>query len=151
MRIRVATSADVPGLIALEREADTAAHWSDAVYNSIFSGGAPPRLALVMEDGAGTTGFVIARIIGNEWEIENIVVAANLRGQGVGCSLLGELIAEARANGVERILLEVRASNVAARRLYAKAGFTPAGLRSGYYSDPAEDAICFILEIRAEK
>jgi ribosomal-protein-alanine N-acetyltransferase len=43
--------------------------------------------------------------------------------------------------GVRRATLEVRRSNVAAQRLYAGAGFSVVGVRSGYYTQPAEDAL----------
>ena len=41
----------------------------------------------------------------------------------------------------EFVFLEVRPSNLAARSLYEKIGFTMLGLRRGYYRNPSEDAI----------
>ena len=42
---------------------------------------------------------------------------------------------------VREVTLEVRLSNVPARRLYEKYGFRPVGLRPNYYSDNGEDAL----------
>ena len=42
--------------------------------------------------------------------------------------------------------LEVRLSNLAARRLYEKYGFRPVGIRPRYYSDNQEDALIMTTE-----
>ncbi len=148
--IRVATPADLPAMLALERTAETAAHWSEETYNSIFRNGGPQRLAIVMETEAGLAAFVVVRIIGEEWEIENVVVGHEVRRQGIGSSLIRKLITRAHAKNAERILLEVRASNMAARALYQKAGFQVSGVRSRYYCDPIEDAISYTLDLKAK-
>ena len=41
------------------------------------------------------------------------------------------------------ILLEVRESNSAARKLYEKCGFVQSGRRQRYYKQPEEDAILY--------
>ena len=46
----------------------------------------------------------------------------------------------ARARAAQEATLEVRLTNLAARRLYEKYGFRPVGLRPRYYSDDNEDA-----------
>jgi len=43
--------------------------------------------------------------------------------------------------GARRATLEVRHSNEPAQRLYERFGFTVAGIRRGYYTNPAEDAL----------
>jgi len=43
--------------------------------------------------------------------------------------------------GLLVIFLEVRASNAAARRLYASRGFHEVGVRPNYYKRPVEDAL----------
>jgi [ribosomal protein S18]-alanine N-acetyltransferase len=69
---------------------------------------------------------------------------------GVGRALLHAVIDAARALDVRKMFLEVRASNAAARALYAQAGFREIGVRRDYY--PAhggrEDAI--VLEFVPE-
>jgi ribosomal protein S18 acetylase RimI-like enzyme len=46
------------------------------------------------------------------------------------------------------MFLEVRASNAAARALYASAGFVAVGRRARYYRDPDEDAV--VMRWRAD-
>src|SRR5271167_2996547 len=117
MRIRRATHADIPALMALEKQAATAAHWSLQQYETAFSGEAPSRVVLIVEEEAGVQGFIAGRALGEEWEIENIAVAEPARRRGLGTHLLGEFLDLARARGASAVFLEVRESNLAARRL----------------------------------
>ena len=48
--------------------------------------------------------------------------------------------------GAREATLEVRLSNLPARRLYEKYGFRPVGLRPRYYSDDNEDALIMTTE-----
>ena len=47
----------------------------------------------------------------------------------------------ANQEGCERITLEVRVSNTAARSLYAHYDYMELNIRKGYYSDNGEDAL----------
>ena len=58
-----------------------------------------------------------------------------------GAALLGALFAESERRGAAVLRLEVRGSNLAARRLYEKNGFETVGKRKNYYEKPTEDAI----------
>jgi ribosomal-protein-alanine N-acetyltransferase len=143
--IRPATSADLSAMMALEKHAATAAHWSVEQYEAMFRAPGGERVALIVEEESQVQGFVIAHGVGAEWEIENIAVAGAARRRGLGTRLLGELLELARAKGAEAVFLEVRASNRAAQALYEKWAFTPSGLRKRYYKDPEEDAILYRL------
>jgi ribosomal-protein-alanine N-acetyltransferase len=52
-----------------------------------------------------------------------------------------QVMEEGARSGATKATLEVRASNVAARQLYAKLGFIESGVRTLYYTQPDEDAI----------
>lgn len=62
-----------------------------------------------------------------------------------GCRLAEQLLAytalQADLEGLEYMILEVRVSNEAARRLYERLGFSQVGVRRGYYTDTREDAL----------
>lgn len=77
----------------------------------------------------------------NEGNIDNVVVDAPWRGQGVAQAMLGELLARGEARGVEAFTLEVRAGNEAAIHVYEKLGFRPEGIRPRFYEKPVEDAV----------
>ena len=145
LSIRSAASADLPAMMSLEKHAATAAHWTAQQYEALFRAHSPERTALIIEDESGLQGFVIARVVGREWEIENIAVAGPARRRGLGTRLLGELLDQARGRGADAVFLEVRESNRAARALYEKWAFLESGRRRGYYQDQDEDAIVYRL------
>lgn len=139
--IRPATFADVPAMRRIEAQAPTAAHWNESEYDRILAGD-PPRLALVIRDDT-VQGFLIANQVGPEWELENIVIAAGARRRGFASALLGHFLDVVKQQGGESVSLEVRASNAAARALYAKYGFAETGRRRHYYQHPDEDAVLY--------
>jgi ribosomal protein S18 acetylase RimI-like enzyme len=161
--IRPATRADIAAMMALERHAATAAHWSPAQHSAVFDKADPRRVALVVEvpeeaverapEKAGekkrtktVQGFLVARTLGNDWELENMAVSSAARRRGLGTRLLGEFLSLARAEGASAVFLEVRESNAAARMLYEKWVFVETGRRPGYYSSPEEDAVIYRLD-----
>jgi ribosomal-protein-alanine acetyltransferase len=139
----------------LERESATAAHWSRQQYDGMLATSDPQsaeRVVLVAGDetaelGSEIVGFLVARRVDAEWELENIVVANGVRRRGTGTLLLTELTTQARAAGGCAIFLEVRESNQDARAFYRKMGFEEAGVRSDYYGSPAENAILYRREL----
>ena len=70
------------------------------------------------------------------------------RGRGIASLMLTELVSTAREVGCPDVLLEVRQSNEAAQRLYARHGFVPIGRRRRYYQAPPEDAVVMRLTLR---
>jgi [ribosomal protein S18]-alanine N-acetyltransferase len=162
MRVRRAQAADIPAMLKLERENPTSVNWSHEHYENLFRSAAPEPsryLVLVVEDPSesksvtesSTTPSIVAYLaahhVDRDWELQYIVVAKESRRMGLGTYLLNEFISHVRATSGNRIFLEVRESNHAARALYRKAGFEPAGLRKSYYSNPAEDAILLRLAL----
>lgn len=141
MRIRTATAADIPSLLAIEAHAATAAHWTSDIYAHLLESGS--RLVLVLEESESVQGFVVTSCAGPEWEIENIAVSGEARRRGLGSRLLKAFLEQARSGGAEAVFLEVRESNTAARALYERWGFVQSGRRPRYYSAPPEDAILY--------
>ncbi len=107
---------------------------------------------LCARDGIGgpVLGYVVAWFAADEAEIANLAVAAQGRRRGIGSALLAAALEEAQARGAVAVYLEVRDSNVAARRLYESHGFTEVGKRKAYYRKPVEDAIVLKRELVSE-
>jgi ribosomal-protein-alanine acetyltransferase len=145
--IRPATQADLAAMKVLEKHAATAAHWSASQYEALFQGSGPHRVSLIIQEDARVQGFVVARVLGKEWEIENIAIAGRARKRGLGTRLLGELLDLARRQGAGAVWLEVRESNRAARALYEKWAFVETARRPRYYHDPQEAAILYRLDL----
>jgi [ribosomal protein S18]-alanine N-acetyltransferase len=144
VEVAPATEAQLPQLIVLAAAAGSAAHWSAQQWLDIFHTENPRRLAWVAwlaGERSTAAGFLVAQCGGPEWELENVAVAAGCRRRRVGSALVSMLFDAARNAGAERIVLEVRASNVGAIALYQRAGFEQLGRRPGYYRNPSEDAL----------
>ncbi|MDD5604201.1 MAG: ribosomal protein S18-alanine N-acetyltransferase, partial [Eubacteriales bacterium] len=86
-------------------------------------------------------GYAGMWIVADEAHIMNIAVLPAYRRHGMGSLLLNELISTAAKKNIGKMTLEVRKSNLAARALYQKFGFVPAGQRKAYYADNREDAV----------
>ncbi len=77
----------------------------------------------------------------------NVAVDRPFRGRGVARHLLEKVFAETEGDGTRGYTLEVRVSNHGAIRLYERLGFTPSGIRRGYYTDDREDALIMWREV----
>lgn len=89
-------------------------------------------------------GFGGIWIILDEAHLTTLAVAQADRGKGIGAALLQALQEKAAAAGAQRMTLEVRPSNLVARRLYGKFGFSVRGIRKKYYL--TEDALLMVKE-----
>lgn len=88
--------------------------------------------------------------VADQAHINNLAVRPELRRRGVGSQMLQAVIAEARKLGAATLTLEVRRSNVAAQRLYLRAGFREEAVRKSYYTQPVEDALVLSLKIKSD-
>jgi ribosomal-protein-alanine acetyltransferase len=128
-------------ILALERLAASAAHWSSEQYNKLVTGG----IVLLAEESSRIAGFVCASALAEVWEIENIVVRPELVRRGIANQLMQALIERAKHAGVSEMLLEVRESNHPARALYEKHNFLAVGRRGMYYREPPDDAVLYAV------
>ncbi|MCL7395533.1 MAG: ribosomal protein S18-alanine N-acetyltransferase [Thaumarchaeota archaeon] len=77
--------------------------------------------------------------------ILNLAVEQGFRRMGIGRALMEEAISYVRRSGADEVWLEVRDSNIAARKFYSSMGFVEKGRIHRYYRD--EDAIIMYKEI----
>jgi [ribosomal protein S18]-alanine N-acetyltransferase len=101
------------------------------------------RLAtyLVVRVDHEVVGYAGMWLMVDEAHITTFAVDPVWRRQRIGERLLLALLDLALARQAREATLEVRLSNLPARRLYEKYGFRPVGLRPSYYSDNGEDAL----------
>lgn len=146
-RLAAAASADCPTLAALARGAHSHP-WSERQYRDSLEAGHDGWL-LWSREGEAIACCVISRLF-DAAEILDIAVAPRWRRRGVAEALLKQVLAQLPPE-IERVLLEVRASNPAARSLYRKLGFCEDGLRKNYYpaeNGAREDAVLMSLQRR---
>jgi len=138
---------DLEAVHAIER-ASFSVPWPDDAYrNELLTN----RLAsyVVARAGDEIVGFGGLWVMVDEAHITTFAVDPRWRRRGVGEWLLLGLLARAVERNAREATLEVRLSNMPARRLYEKYGFRPVGIRPRYYSDNGEDALIMTTDALA--
>ena len=93
-------------------------------------------------------GYAVFSLGPGEANLLNIAISPAWQRQGFARQLLTKVASIARVQGMERVLLEVRPSNLRARAIYEKAGFEFLSLREKYYGPPKkEDAFVYALAL----
>jgi [ribosomal protein S18]-alanine N-acetyltransferase len=153
VRLRPMTADDLPGVMVLEEELFAPDTWTEAMYRDELSRG-DTRFYVVAEfhlEGEDDdeelpptkpvmVGYGGLIAYDDEAHVATLGVTKALQGEGVGSLLLDALLAEADKRSPV-VLLEVRADNEAAQRLYQRRGFTEIGRRRGYYQPSGADAV----------
>ena len=145
--LRPANDGDLRAIADIERVAFSDP-WSEASFAGLLSGSR--SLLTVAVEGGTVVGYSVLLLALPDADLANLAVAPTARGRGIGKRLLSQVVAAARAAGVEHLYLEVRQSNAKAIAMYTAAGFRAFGLRRRYYREPVEDAQVLRLTVAAE-
>lgn len=138
-------AADIEALLPIEQDLFGPERWTAGMFESELAAG---HYYLVARDEEG-------RVIGygglavtppDEAWVNNLAVRRDAQRRGTGRALLEALLAEAARHRVRRVMLEVAATNEAARKLYAGYGFETVGVRRGYYQPSNTDALVMARE-----
>ena len=148
LRIEPMTVADLPAVHAIERASFTAPWPPESYRNDLETNRLAQYLVARVGDEIAAYGGMWLMI--DEGHIITFAVHPAWRRQHVGERLLLSFLDLASDRGAHEATLEVRLSNLPARRLYEKFGFRPVGLRPRYYSDNGEDALIMTTEPLAE-
>jgi ribosomal-protein-alanine N-acetyltransferase len=121
--------ADLAAVLAIEDVIYTHPWTHGNFADSITSG----SHCWIMELGGELTGYAVTMTGAGETHLLNLSIALSWQRCGLGRELLRFVTARARELKSTKIFLEVRVSNIGARKLYLGAGFREIGLRRGYY------------------
>lgn len=139
--IRPMTEADIPAVDALEKALFPVDAWPTYMFYDELSQ-PDTRTYYVAVDALGTViGYAGVMCIPPIADVQTIAVVPEREGQGIGTALLATLIDQARAFDARDVLLEVRADNPRAQRLYRWFGFEQIHVRPRYYRDGADAVI----------
>jgi ribosomal-protein-alanine N-acetyltransferase len=122
--------------------------WSRKMFEVEISGN-PFSFSFVVR-AAGSNqiiGYVCTWIVIDELHLLNLAVDPPFRRLGAGEGIIRWVLEFGRSRGARTGTLEVRVSNLPARRLYEKLGFEVYATRKKYYSDPSEDALLLQLNL----
>jgi tRNA threonylcarbamoyl adenosine modification protein YeaZ/ribosomal-protein-alanine acetyltransferase len=145
LNIRACGAEAAAVLAALHGDAFAAAHgdaggevWGESSLRDLLA--MPGALALLATSDEQPVGFILLRQAADEAEIITLAVQPQWRRHGVARRLLTVGLDKMAGRGAQHCFLEVAEDNVAARGLYASAGFVEVGRRRGYYRDAAGGA-----------
>ncbi|HZS08462.1 MAG TPA: ribosomal protein S18-alanine N-acetyltransferase [Blastocatellia bacterium] len=140
-RIASLREPDIAAVEALEREAGLTP-WGAESWRRELQNQQAILLVAIADDQV--VGFLLAWVIADEFQLNNMAVSTAQRRQGIGSALLSSALRTAREMGASRGALEVRAANEAAQSLYLRHGFVVTGRRKDYYHSPPDDALLMI-------
>ena len=131
---------DIESVTALEHELFPDDAWAPASLWAELA--TRPRRSYVIaedEDGA-VVGYAGVDLGGEVADVMTMAVASRAQGHGLGRQLLEELVTRAAADHAAYLMLEVRADNAPARKLYESRGFELLTVRRRYYQPGDVDA-----------
>lgn len=147
LTLGLAAAADAAPIAAMSRELiETGLPWSWTPERVTRSLRQPETLVLAARDRAVLAGFAIMQFGEERAHLSLLAVRPDYRRQGVARRMLDWLSASALTAGISGIQLELRESNLDARRFYLKQGFGETVRVPGYYQG-RESAVRMMREI----
>lgn len=138
---------DLDGVLEVDR-LSFPSPWTRAMYEEGLRQPETSFVLVLRTAAAPVAGYCSYRLVADELQINNVAVRPECRRLGAGRALVEAALGHGRVAGARTALLEVRASNVAAQRLYASLGFIQVGARPRYYAHPEEDALVLARDVR---
>lgn len=146
--IRHMKLADVSAVYALD-VLSFSLPWSERSFRYEVTGNTNARNWVAELPQQGTVrlvGMLVLWFILDEAHIATLAVHPQFRRRGIARRILQTALSAAYKEGARRALLEVRAGNQAALKMYEEMGFEIVGRRNHYYHDNDEDALLMTLE-----
>ena len=103
-------------------------------------------IGMVAERNEEVAGFMIYELHKTRIHILSFAVAPTLRRQSVGSAMVDKLVSKLAYQRRNRIVLEVRETNLAAQLFFRQLGFRSTGVLKSFYEDTPEDA--FLMQFR---
>lgn len=144
VEIREMREADIATIVEIENISFSTPWSSYSFKKEIYKPYSIPKVAVINNR---VVGYICVERIIDEAHILNLAVHPDFRKIGIGSLLVSNILEELRSTGCRYVYLEVRASNIAAKRLYERFGFKVIGIRKHYYIRPEEDAYVMMLEL----
>jgi len=142
--IREMTEGDITSIVEIEHMSFSTP-WSEILFfNELHKQRSIAKVAVA--DGR-IAGYICSNHVADEGHILNLAVHPDFRGKGIAKRLFKDILEELKEIACRFLFLEVRASNIAARKFYEGFEFEVVGHRKGYYTQPNEDAVIMMLRL----
>jgi len=149
LTVKLAAAADAAPIAAMSRELiEAGLPWSWTPERVARNLAQRDTLVLTARDAGRLAGFAIMQFGDERAHLSLLAVHPDYQRQGVARRMLEWLTASALVAGVDSIHLELRETNLAARRFYTAQGFAETARIAGYYRG-VETAVRMRRRIRA--
>ena len=105
-------------------------------------------IGMVVDFEDRVAGFMVYELHKSRLHLLNLAVARNARRLGLGSRMLQKLTAKLSDDRRNRILLEVRETNLDAQLFFRKQGFRAVSVLRAFYEDSPEDAYLMQYRLR---
>ena len=143
VHIRWMIRRDMPSVLSIENESFEF-RWSEADFIRCLRG--RNCIGMVPEIDDQVVGFMIYELHKNRLHILNFAVTKEMRGRGIGKAMIDKLIGKLSHECRNRIMLEVRETNLNALLFFKSLGFRAISILRGWYDDTEEDA--YLMQYR---
>ncbi len=146
VHIRWMIRRDMPAVLAIESESFEFSWTEDDFIRCLRQRNC---IGMVAEQDGRVVGFMIYELHKNRLHILNFAVAAESRRQGVGRVMVGKLLGKLTHERRNRVMLEVRETNLEAQLFFKQLGFRAVSVLRDFYDDSVEDAYLMQFRYRA--
>ena len=103
-------------------------------------------IGMVAEYDERVVGFMIYELHKNQLHVLNFSVRPDARRRGVGQQMINKLVGKLSQQRRNRIVLEIRETNLAAQLFFRNSDFRAVSVLRDYYDDTTEDA--YVMQYR---
>ena len=145
--VRPMVESDISEVVKIEQQV-TPHPWTENAFSESLKAN---YKCWVIESNRRVIAYLVQSTYTGESHILNLAVANSRQGQGLGRCLVKKACTDAAKSGVNKILLEVRPSNLVAQQLYESEGFLVFSRRHNYYRscNSAEDALVMVRDLES--
>jgi [ribosomal protein S18]-alanine N-acetyltransferase len=143
IHIRWMIRRDMPTVLAIESECFEFSWSEDDFIRCLRQRNC---IGMVAEVDSKVVGFMIYELHKNRLHILNFAVAESARRKGVGKSMVAKLLGKLSHERRNRIMLEIRETNLEAQLFFKNIGFKAISVLRDFYEDTDEDA--YLMQFR---
>lgn len=148
VHIRWMIRRDMPSVLAIE-EASFEYPWSEEEFIRCLR--QRNCIGMVAERDDEVVGYMIYELHKNRLHLLNFAVSVEYRRQSVGRSMIEKLNSKLSNDRRNRVMLEVRETNLGAQLFFKILGFRAVSVLRDFYEDTTEDAYLMQYRYRSEE